>query len=536
MSGLRREVSVATLGWLGLGSVFVLMRLAYVLEAPVGGAELIHLSGAWQARIGVDDARFAPTLFQAVSALLLHASSSELPSRLLAFAATGTIPGALYLLRPRLGEAGALLALVLLAFDAPAITLGGSATAMGFDLAVTTWLFVALSNRWELSWGWVPAGFLVATAGPLPLALAAGALGLTLVRGGTPRLRPSLLVAAGMVAGVVLTSLRFGLGPDGLRVAPFDLFGQSFDERWSTANGFELAGLYTWPLLAGGLGATAAAIFSFRRDVRDDTTLLLLAWAGVGAAWWLAAGASHSPLAGVALTTPLAILLGPQLVRALSAMTGADWRLARILIPLAAVFVLLALANMVDWARNGEVGGGDEQFRVAAFCAVALGGLAIAASSRRSLPAVLAPLGAAAVLALLPGAFGVALAGGAEPLPSPLSTPQVRDLRDIAFQASRDNDGPIVIHSSLRDDATWPFRDSGDVVFASRVPPLAAVLVWPATAARPDGFSVVEGDWALVREMEPPTSGFLDVLRWYVDRNTLAVSPAAVAVYTRAKE
>jgi hypothetical protein len=235
------------------------------------------------------------------------------------------------------------------------------------------------------------------------------------------------------------------------------------------------------------------------------------------------------------VTAPLAILLGPQLVRALSATTGADWRLARILIPVAAVFVLLALANMVDWARSGEVGGGDEQFRVAAFCAVALGGLAIVASSRRSLPALLAPLGAVAVLVLLPGAFGVALAGEQEPLPSPLSTPQARDLRDIALQAALDNDGAIVIHSSLREDATWPFRDSGDVVFASRVPPLAAVLVWPASAPRPDGFSVVEGNWALTREMDPPTSGFLDLLHWYVDRNTLAVSPAAVAVYTKAK-
>ena len=49
------------------------------------GAEWIHLSGAWQARIGDPDGRFVPSLFQALSTLVLHISSSEVGPRIAAF-------------------------------------------------------------------------------------------------------------------------------------------------------------------------------------------------------------------------------------------------------------------------------------------------------------------------------------------------------------------------------------------------------------------------------------------------------------------
>ncbi|HNO65385.1 MAG TPA: hypothetical protein PKK39_03495, partial [Tepidiformaceae bacterium] len=59
-----REVSLGALLWIGIGAVFVLVRLAGVLSMPVGGAELDALSGAWQAHEGHTGVRFIPTLFQ----------------------------------------------------------------------------------------------------------------------------------------------------------------------------------------------------------------------------------------------------------------------------------------------------------------------------------------------------------------------------------------------------------------------------------------------------------------------------------------
>ena len=61
----RGTVSVGALAWLLVGAIFVALRIGTAFEAPVGGAELVHLSGAWQARMGADDARYIPTLFQA---------------------------------------------------------------------------------------------------------------------------------------------------------------------------------------------------------------------------------------------------------------------------------------------------------------------------------------------------------------------------------------------------------------------------------------------------------------------------------------
>jgi len=140
------SISLSTVAWVAAGLVFVLLRVGPTWRAPVAGPELLHLAGAWQAREGIGDARFVPTLFQALASVLLRLSSSEVPARLLALLATATIPGALYVLRPQLGNVGALLALCFLTLDGPGIALGTSASAMGFDLAVAAWLFVALSR------------------------------------------------------------------------------------------------------------------------------------------------------------------------------------------------------------------------------------------------------------------------------------------------------------------------------------------------------------------------------------------------------
>jgi YYY domain-containing protein len=85
-------VPIEAVAWSAVGLVFALIRLWPVWQMPVGGAELEHLSGAWNASIGLEDERYVPTLFQALTALLFSFTTSEIPARLVAFLATATVP------------------------------------------------------------------------------------------------------------------------------------------------------------------------------------------------------------------------------------------------------------------------------------------------------------------------------------------------------------------------------------------------------------------------------------------------------------
>jgi hypothetical protein len=137
---------------------------------------------------------------------------------------------------------------------------------------------------------------------------------------------------------------------------------------------------------------------------------------------------------------------------------------------------------------------------------------------------------------MVSNASNVAFGGPNEPLPSPISSVQGREIRDIALQARDQQGGLIVIHSDFEEDATWPFRDSGRVVFASRVPADATVVVWPATEPAPAGFAVVEGRWAFSETRPGPDDGFLDYLRWLTNRNVLTNTLVPVAVYLRTEQ
>ena len=156
------ELSGETLAWATVSALFVGLRLGTIWHAPVAGAELDHLSGAWLARIGAPDDRYVPTLFQALTSLLLRFDSVDTWPRVMALLSLCSVPFAVYLLRPRLGRAGALLALLLLTVDAPLISLGTSASAMGFDVGITLWLFVAMTRPTLAAMGaggaWVPRG------------------------------------------------------------------------------------------------------------------------------------------------------------------------------------------------------------------------------------------------------------------------------------------------------------------------------------------------------------------------------------------
>jgi 4-amino-4-deoxy-L-arabinose transferase-like glycosyltransferase len=260
------------------------------------------------------------------------------------------------------------------------------------------------------------------------------------------------------------------------------------------------------------------------------------AWAVFAAAWLVASFTTHSSVPLVAFTTPAALLVGPALASGIGASLRADWRVPALVLPAAAAALALSVVFLLDWADAERVGDSGEQLRVWLFLVLAGGLLAVPAVSRTMAPALVM---AALVLALpftAAGLFTVSAGTGDDPFASPYSPRQARDLRDLALETAARSGGAIVIHPDLREAATWPFRDSGTVVIASRAPETAAILVWPAALPAPEGFTALEGNWSLTRDVEQPTSGFLEYLHWLFDRNTLAITGGKVAVYLKADE
>jgi len=530
-------VSVATLVWVAATAIFLALRLGNMLQAPVAGAELVHLSGAWQAREGIADERFVPTLFQALSAAILFLTSSEIGPRILAFFATATIPLAVFTLRSELGRAGALLTLIFLAFDGLALNLGVSASAMGLDLAITAWLLVAAMRPATPPWAWALLGFLVVTAGPLPLALVV-AMALTrllerrrLARG--PRLYAA---AVGVAAGVIATSAGFGFDFDGIVIAPVELLIAGFDETWSTATTFEAILLYGSPYLLAGATAIAFHGLHVRRTGRTDTfTLLLLLWTGVSLVWFLASAGSRSTTPIVALTMPLSLLLGPAAARALSAMAYADWRISGPVLGAAALVLAIAVYAMLDWGRLDRTGPTAEVLLVSGMfglVAVALIGLA---ASPRTAPSLAAAALFVAAFPVVSGAFGIAFPGYGEPIYSPFQSRQVPQIRFTARELAGSTGGSVVVHPSLASDVTWPLRNI-DVVTASEPGADTAFVLWPSGQPAPEGMLPLGGSWALVSRVESPVSSPLKYLRWLTNPNVLAVSHDPVDVYSRPTE
>lgn len=531
------DVSVATILWVVLGSLFVSLRFAGVLSIPIGGVELDHLSGAWQAHAGNDDARFVPTLFQAVTAWAFAFTTSEMPARILAFLASATVPFALYRLRAVLGEPAALIALGLLAVDPASILLGSTAWAGAFDVSVVVWLAVVLLERPRERWLPPVVGFAVATSGAvvLPPLLAWGVL--TLFRADYPTKRALGIAGIGAVAGVMLASVGFGFGWEGLTIPPLLSFADGFERAWSSESTRYLAVVYQTPLLAAGLAAAAYQAYAcWREDNWPEIRVLLLTWAGFALAWLIVSGGSHdpTPLAGVAL--PFAILLALQLPDLLASLSRVDWRVASAVTAAIIFGLLVTEAWVVDWARVRRAGDDHDKLVVTGLVIATLASAGMLASNRKTAPALAIPVAVAGGMLMLSGASAVAFGGPNEPLPSPIVTAQGREVRDIAVEARKSRGGLIVVHPSFKERMTWPLRDSGSIVLASRVPPDATVLVWPANEPAPEGFAVVEGDWSLVQERHGPDGGFLDYLQWLSNRNSLKITPVPVAVYQRTSE
>jgi len=531
-------ISVGAIAWAVVVLLFILLRVGVIWRAPVGGAELAHLSGAWQAQVGIEDERYVPTFFQAVSALTLGWNESEVPARSLAFAATLTIPLALFLLRRSLGDGGALLALLLLAFDPAGIILGVTATASAWDSAIAVWLVVALVASRPPPWGWTLIAFLVATSGPLTLPVVLGAVAVAAWRRTRPDSEALIWGVLGAALGLFLTTLQFGVGADGLRIAPIRLFVASFDEVWSTLTVAQLAPLYGLPLLAGGAVAGVWMVLRLRAERRVPTTTeaLLLGAAGLAFAWFLLALPTTSPFPLAAATFYTSFLLGPALVRVTGFLMAADWRPHIYLLAIAFALIAIAFFILSDWGREGRIGSADERVLVAipvffGLMALSVLALALVSSLREELPLALLPILVGSGLLLLAGTSGVALSAAGEPLPGPTSPPTARAIRDVALDAAASR-GQIVIHERFREQLIWAFRASPEVILTGEVPPDAGVVIWPIEEPPPEGFVAIEGRWVLERSLAGPTS-VLEAIHWFSERNSLPEQIELVAIYVR---
>ena len=308
-------------------------------------------------------------------------------------------------------------------------------------------------------------------------------------------------------------------------------------DAWSTASTFQVALLYSGPGDRGGLAAVVVAAWRLaaQREAATDG-LILLAWAGVAFLWLAASATSHSLAPIVALTLPLSLILGPALVEVLTAMVRADWGHARYLIPAGLFAALVAVSFTLDWAHNSNLGDGQEQLLVAGLCLAAVSALGGVLSNGAAHPTLYSVVLAVSAFPVLSGALGVGLGAGGEPIPSPVSTTPGAATARYGVGDVADQGGTIVVHPTLEQDITWPFRDSGTLIAASRLPDNATFVIWPASAAPPEGFAPLAGEWQLLREPRAPVNDFLDYLRWFTNRNVLDNTSEPVAVYVKVKQ
>lgn len=532
-----REISVGALLWLGVGGVFVFLRLAGMLSIAVGGAELDALSGAWQAHAGHDDVRFIPTLAQALSAVSFSFTTSEVPSRVLVFLASLSVPFALYRLRPVFGEPAVLAALALLALDPASILFGSTATASGFDIAIALWLLVLANEERPARWLYAAGGFLAVTSGGIVLPLVVGVAALRLVRQEYPARTAFALAAGGALLGAAVASVGFGFGWEGPTLSPIAAFGAGFDRPWSSEHTRYLALLYSLPLILGALAAIAAQVYRSWRD--DDWSLLelpLYAWLGAALLWLLAAGGAHDPAPLAAVAIPAALIIGLEFAGLAAALQRVEWRYAAGVLAGALLCLAVIEAYVVDWARVNRPGGADDKLVVTGLSIAVVACFGLLFSNRRTLAAVAIPPIAVAALVLLSGASAVAFGGPNEPMPSPVATAQGDEVRAIVKSAVKDHGGQVVVHPTFESTMTWALRDTSGVVVASRIPDGATAVVWPVTEPAPEGYAVVEGQWSFTQIRRGPDGGFLAYLRWLSNRNSLKNIPAPLAVYLRATQ
>jgi hypothetical protein len=524
-------VPLPVLGWASVAALYAAVRLAVALNAPVAGAELWSLSGAWAAHAGADDARFTGALAQAIAAATFAFTDSALPARLvLALLGSVVLAVAAARLRAVVGDGPLLVAAALVALDPFLAASGGTASALALDVPVALLLFAVAVRPLATAWPWPVLAAAIAVCGPPPFLLALVLLAARLAAAQYPRPLTAALAAVGAIAGIAAASVGFGFRTLGLAVPPVDLFAASFDAEWSTGTAAELALLYGWPLLAAGGASAGWVIAGWARgaDVPQGWQRLGLSWGGIGLVWLIAGAGSHAWAPVPAVSMPAALLAGAAAPRLWERLRSSAWRLAAP--PLAAIAVMAASAGLFafGWAFGRPNG--------SALLAILLVGgagamAALLAASRPTRPATfLVPL-AFGFLWLVAMTGRAASPGPAEPLYSPAATAQGRVIRAAAIELA-DGRGRIAVHPDLVDDVTWPLRRSGTLLVTDRPPADAAVFLAPWGTTAPEGYLELEGPWAFLRLTGPPES-VRGVLRWLASRNVHASRDEPVAMFAR---
>lgn len=521
-------VSVATIAWGVAGVLFLLFRLGPIWRMPVGGIELDHLAGAWLASTGVDDPQFIPTFLQAVAALSFEWTESPIPVRIFAFVVAATIPVAVYLLRPWLGEAGALLALLVLAVNPLGIALTSGGGAVGLDAAAALWLAVVLLRGDIPAPAWAPVMLVIATGGPLPLIVALGALIVWALRRDPFRAIAALWMAGGAVAGVVAASFEFGHGWDGITAPPLDILVAGYERTWASGTAAELAILYALPILAAGLVALVLAV----PHVRANRALaLFVAWFALSLAWLATSLQEPNPLPVAAVTTSAGLLVAPMLVTAITAMLRANWQLPAMLIG-AATFVLgIVLYVLGDWSRANDVGSLTEQILVSLLVLLIVAALVACAARPATRASLVAPALVVGLALTLVGAVGIGTSARNEVYPSPRVAEQAPELLRTIDHALTETPGVVVVHPRLADELAWQLRSLDRYTISSTIPEDAVVVLWLTGQKPPEGMALLAGSWSATRTIEPPPTA-LRWLRWLSDRNTLDSRPEQFAIYT----
>lgn len=529
-------IELRTLLWAAAVGLFVALRIGPTWQAGVAGAELVHLSGAWQASIGeAGDSRFVSSLFQAISAFMLKGNESEVPIRVLAVVASLGIPFALYRLRASIGEPAALFALVFIAIDPIGILYTTGATAMALDVPVALGLLVLVTRDHKLSPALLAvAGFALGVTGPIVLTLGLAILVTKLLKREAFDKNAVASIAAGAFVGMVLSLANWGLGGFGGGIAPINILAGSFDERWSTPTSLQVLGMYSWPLAAGGLFyAAVIARRAMNGSPPPPILLLCAAWAAIGLAWLVASAAAHSPAPVLGLTLPCSILAAAGLVELIGMLRSESWQAARFVAPAGIVAGLIAITRGIRWARLDNLGTTSQRIQVIVLVFVVIGAVLWLLRRGESRPVLGIIAAAVGGLLVLSGTFGVGLSGSSELVLSPLSTVQARQLHDRAVSEGVTR---VAVHPRFEDDVTWPFRGIDEIVVTTQPQLTDGLVVWPADQAGPDGFSPIEGTWRLISEVTPPTRDGLTFIKWLSDRNNIAITGTTIAVYRGAEE
>jgi len=538
-SGLT--VSVEALAWAALLALAAALRLASLERPPFSLAEAGRALDAARVADGTVPAGWSGDLAAALTSYLFRIfGESQFVARLAPAVAGAALVGVVWLARPWLGRAGALVAGVLVGFSPLFVLFARSALAFSAGSLLAAAMAVAVFAYLRQPRPW-PAFALVVALGLSPLTDAVAVTGAIAVLGFLAL--ESLLLDSEQVAAawrtfrrspvhwlsallVLAAALELGLthfgtsldrsGLPGLRLWTnmFDLPRDSRPPEYHMA----LLAAYEWPaLLAGGL----AFVLFAGRVLRGGTGAVspfqrfLLVWTAV-AALTLVLVTRREAGQLLMLLLPLALLAGALAEEAASAI---DWSLLRRGWPIVvACLGLIAYAALLltEWSRTG-IGDGDRALLVLALVGVAalIGGTYLLVG-RRAAAVPLVALTLVAVPFLAHSSLAVGFGDGAEFTADLRITGRAERFSETVSQLAQERGGTVALDRALGESLVWPLRDAPLV---TGDPTKSASAVIARADQTPAGFEPLGDAWRLAEGWYPQALLHpLSLWRWLVFR------------------